>query len=288
MTVRSDALSILIAAAEQGTTLCTIVGIEGGFSRRVGAHLAVKADGSVIGSLSDGCLEEQLATEARAATVEGKPRLLRFGTGSPMIDFRLPCGSGLDIWVDPAPDWEACALAIRNLEERQPASLDLPLPADAETRLLRICRYTPPLRIFLFGEGPELSALASLAMTMDIETIITPKRGDDGGALSLGQAPDWLAADPWTAIVLLFHDHEWEQAILSWALSTSAFYIGAQGGHIAKERRLEGLRATGHGNADLARLRGPIGLIERAREPLILALSALAEIAAAYESVRVD
>jgi xanthine dehydrogenase accessory factor len=284
----TTSLSILNACLQPGTALCTIIGIEGGFSRRVGAQLAVMAGGSVVGSLSDGCLEEQLASEARAAVIEGKPRLLRFGAGSPLIDFRLPCGSGLDILVDPAPDPDACALAIRHLENRQPASLGLPLPANADAGLLRTCRYTPPLRMLLFGEGPELAAFSALAATMDIETITTAKRDEGGGALSLGQSPDWLQADPWTAIVLLFHDHEWEEAILSWALTTDAFYIGAQGGHIAKERRLGALRAVGHNDAELARLRGPIGLIERAREPSVLALSALAEIVADYEGARLD
>ena len=71
--------------------LCTIIGIEGSFSRRVGAQLAVHKDGTITGSLADGCLEKQLASEIAAA--EG-PVVKRFGTGSELIDFRLPWAAG--------------------------------------------------------------------------------------------------------------------------------------------------------------------------------------------------
>src|SRR5690606_39506250 len=60
----------------------------------------------------------------------------------------------------------------------------------------------------------------------------------DKDALSIGRRPAGLSADPWTAIVLLFHDHEWEQAILEWALDTPAFFIGAQGGFEARRAQI--------------------------------------------------
>ena len=90
----------LAAATASGTGLCSIVNIEGSFSRRLGAQLAVHADGSVTGSLADGCLERELAAEVARG---GEPRVIRYGAGSPKIDFRLPCGGGLDILIDPAP-----------------------------------------------------------------------------------------------------------------------------------------------------------------------------------------
>ena len=64
----ADDRSALRAACEAGVGLCTIVGIEGSFSRRVGAQLAVGPDGAITGSLADGCLEKQLASEIAAAT----------------------------------------------------------------------------------------------------------------------------------------------------------------------------------------------------------------------------
>ncbi len=267
----ADDRTALRAACEPGVGLCTIVGIEGSFSRRLGAQLAVHPGGAIAGSLSDGCLENQLAAEIAGAA---GPVVKRFGAGSDLIDFRLPCGSGLDVLIDPAPDHAACRAAVAKLDAREEAALPLPSPQ------LPRRRYIPGLRLQLFGEGPELEALAALAGAAGIEAAT---HGKD--ALSLGRRPEGLSADPWTAIVLLFHDHEWEQAILEWALETPAFLIGAQGGLEARRRRLENLAAGGAPQDQLGRVRSPVGAIPRSREPGVLALSVLAEIVGEYEAL---
>lgn len=270
--------SALLAACSPDVGLCTIVGIEGSFSRRLGAQLAVFPDGRIAGSLADGCLERQLASEIAAA--QGRaPEVKRFGAGSPLIDFRLPCGSGLDILIDPAPDRAACRRAADQLEARQEATLPLPAPSP----WLQERRYIPPLRLALFGEGPELQALATLAGAAGIAVDSFSK--DDPAALSLGRRPQGIEVDRWTAIVLLFHDHEWEQALLEWALETPAFHIGAQGGAEARGRRLESLARAGAGEAARARISSPIGLIPRSREPGVLGLSVLAQIVGEYEAL---
>ena len=94
-----------------------------------------------------------------------------------------------------------------------------------------------------------------------------------------------LAADPWTAVVLLFHDHEWEQAILEWALETPAFHIGAQGGFEARRVRIERLAERGVPPVQQGRIHSPVGVITHSREPAVLALSVLAEIVGAYEAL---
>jgi len=269
----------LRAACEPSVGLCTIVGIEGSFSRRLGAQLAVGADGTIVGSLADGCLERQLASEVRqAASSGGGPVVRRFGSGSGLIDFRLPCGSGLDILIDPAPDRAACRRAVEQLDERRPAILPLLVPEG----LLAERRYMPDLRLLMFGEGPEVEALRILALAAGLSV---EGGGTQDAGLSLGQAPEGVDADEWTAIVLLFHDHEWEQAILRWALATAAFFIGAQGGEKARELRLEGLASSGLAPEELARVRSPVGVIARSREPGVLALSVLAEIVGEYEAL---
>ncbi|TIX50659.1 XdhC family protein [Alteraurantiacibacter aquimixticola] len=264
----------LRAACTQGVGLCTITGIEGSFSRRLGAQLAVSPDGSVTGSLADGCLEKQLATEIASG---GERRVMRFGAGSPLIDFRLPCGSGLDILVDPAPDHVACREVLAKLEAREEASLSLPLGPLAERH------YVPSLRLVLFGEGPELDALALLGRSAGLEVETFSKDGSDG--LSLGKAPGGVSVDRWTGVVLLFHDHEWEQAILQWALQTPAFFIGAQGGRSAREERAERLLAAGVNEDALARVASPIGVVQHSREPMALALSILASVVGEYEAI---
>jgi len=276
MTSDHDALR---HAAGQDAALCTLVGIEGSFSRRCGAQLSVGRDGSSAGDMADNCLNEELARQAAEAMETGEARLLRYGAGSPFIDFRLPCGSGLDILVDPAPGREGLADCLAALDARREAAL--PLPAAAAAGHLARRRYVPPLRLIVLGHGAECAALERLAAAQGIAV----ERRDAGQGLALNRAPADLAVDPWTAILLLFHDHEWEHALLEWALGTPAFHIGAQGGAPARADRLEKLREAGHGEASLSRIRSPVGLIPRARDPGVLALSILAEVVGAYEAL---
>ena len=215
----------LHAACETGVGLCTIVGIDGSFSRRVGAQLAVLPDGTTVGSLSAGCLEAQLAADLREAE---RPKVVRYGHGSAKIDFRLPCGGGLDILLDPHPDHEACRQVMRLLEDRRPGSLALPSPS-----LLPLRQCFPQLRIVALGEGPELKAFRRLGEAAGASIEIHSVDG-----MSLGMPPQIGPLDRWTAVLLLFHDHEWEQALFVKVVPSAAFYIGAQGGGDARSREL--------------------------------------------------
>lgn len=262
----------LRAACQPGVGLCTITHIEGSFSRRLGAQLAVLPSGSIVGSLADGCLEQELANEVQKG---GERRVIRYGAGSPQVDFRLPCGGGLDILIDPDPDRADCKNAIEALDARREARLTLPDPSPLAQR-----RYVPELRLVLFGEGPELAAMAQVAAACGIA--VEP-HDRESSTLSLGTIPDDLVADRWTAIILLFHDHEWERAILQWALTTPAFLIGAQGGAPARAAREAELVSLGFAPEQVARIASPIGTVKHSREPLGLALSALADISGAYE-----
>lgn len=263
----------LAATCEPGAALCTIVGMEGSFSRRLGAQLAIAPDGKIAGSLADGCLEQQLARDSVETDV---PVVRRYGSGSTMIDFRLPCGGGLDILVDPAPDRAACARAIAALNSRREAELAL-----APNAFLPLRRYIPALMIRAFGEGPELEALAAIGEAAGLQ--VRPIRKS---ALTLGQTSGLASADRWTAVVMLFHDHEWELALLEEALAGPAFYIGAQGGFQARSGRLAELRKRGASPQSLSRVRSPIGHPGGSRSPQALALAILAEVTGAYEQLR--
>jgi len=274
-----DDSAALFAAAQAGAALCTVTGIDGSWSRRLGAQLAVLPDGTTRGSLADGCLERALAREAR--TADGA-RLLRFGQGSPFLDVRLPCGSGIDVWVDPAPDVDRLAAATAALSARKPATLVM---GESRGGGVFTRRFLPKLRLVIMGSGPEVTALAGLAAVQGVDLTIAAPAGEPADVpLSLGQAPV-AAIDAWTAIAVLFHDHEWERTILPWALGTPAFYAGAQGGHTARELRQAMLAEAGVTAADRARLRSPIGLFSGARTPSVLALAILAEIVAEYEKM---
>ena len=263
----------LVAACQSGVGLCTIVGIEGSFSRRLGAQLAVLPDGSTVGDLADGCLESQLATDL---VQSASKRVVRYGRGSSTIDFRLPCGGGLDILLDPAPDRVACRSALKTLQSRRPARLSIVVGEHLFERT-----YLPSLKLVVFGEGPEIAAVASLCAAMKINVEVLSR--DD---LTLGERVANVCYDPWTACLLLFHDHEWELALLEQALASDAFYVGAQGGERARSDRTLALAARGVPEEQIARLTSPVGLLPACKSPRTIALSALSEIVGCYEKMR--
>lgn len=262
----------LLAARYHGVALCTIVNIDGSFSRRCGAQIAVLPDGTVVGDMADTCLEQELASTALRAP---EPMTVRLGKGSPMIDFRLPCGGGLDILIDPSPDRTAVRHALADLANRKPAALAL-----AANPYLAARRYVPALQIAAFGEGQELDWMVKLGAATGIVVEARGKR-----QLSLGQSPRDMLLDRWTAAVLLFHDHEWETPLLAHALRSDAFYIGAQGGAVAREHRLHSLQRDGFDWGQLARIQSPIGATSGSRTPQALALAALSDIMSRYEKL---
>lgn len=218
-------------------------------------------DGQTAGSLSAGCLERQLATDSLETRARGvRSRVLRYGRGSHLIDFRLPCGSGLDILIDSAPNCPALQSAVNVLDRRREAIAPLPLPPGINDALLTRRRYIPRLRLILFGEGPEYHALAILSHAMGIELDRHRPATAQRQGLTLGQRPTDRIVDPWTAIVLLFHNHEWDRALLRWAVTTSAFSSARR----AAQRRLS-LLAKGVEEAAIGRLLDPIGLFPQAR-----------------------
>lgn len=146
----------------------------------------------------------------------------------------------------------------------------------------------PELKFLIFGKGPDLTTFAALAQSANYQTTVHSPDTDtleEAGligcetmALTRPELPPGVSADPRTAIILFFHDHEWEPPILRDALLTPAFYVGAQGSKRTRDNRLDSLRTLGTTEHSLARLRGPIGLIDSARDARTLAISVLAEV----------
>src|SRR3546814_3989357 len=129
-------------------------------------------------NLADGCLEAELANQSAQAAIEGCARIVRYGKGSPFIDFRLPCGAGIDILVDPLPDRRQVKSTLTALKRRESAVISF---ADRGSRVKRT--YMPPLRLLIFGSGPEADALAAIGKTHGaMVELRTP-----GSGLSLGQ-----------------------------------------------------------------------------------------------------
>ncbi|MBU3079239.1 XdhC family protein [Sphingomonas quercus] len=280
-------LAHLVAARAtgRGAVLVAITGLTASSVRGLGALMAVLPDGGYAGSFSGGCIEAAIVGEALDALDAGQPRQVRFGAGSPYIDVRLPCGGGVDLTFLPNPDAALIDGVLTDLRARRPAQLAL---GAAEFH------YVPRLRVIVVGQGAETVALTDLTRAfggaVDVVTpqpAIVEEAAAAGARARLIRTPGeigTLSADPWTAIALLFHDHDWELAVLRAALASPAFWIGAMGGAKTRAARIAMLAAAGVAPADIARVRSPIGLIPSARDPSTLALSALAEIVAAYRA----
>ncbi len=299
---------IAFAAGERvrGLSVCiaTVVQVYGTSPRGAGAQMAVAEDGRSVGHVSSGCVERAIVAEAQAAMREGAGRLVRYGQGSQYVDIALPCGSALQILFSVGPSPVALERALAFAVARRPFALALDLGTGAisfredaaaspgEGRFLR--SYAPRLRIAAAGQGAELLTMTRVARAAgyDICAISPDQAALDACAAegaeivrlrSAAAAPE-LPADAWTAMVLLFHEREWEIPLLRRALSGPAFYIGAVGSRRTAAARLEELAALGVPPEDMARLRGPIGLLAATRDPASLALSALAEIAGAWRT----
>lgn len=280
--------------------LAIIAGVEGPSYRPVGAMMAVFAGGDRTGTLSSGCIESDIALHAQEVLRDGRAQMLRYGRGSPFIDIQLPCGGGLDILLVPRPDTKVLSEVLNRRARRVPCTLTIDVESSAmsvqeagETALqggVLSVRFDPEVRFLVFGKGPEATTFASLVhaagypstlMSPDDETLeIGKAAGCDVRELGSKAFPEGLSADDRTAVVLFFHDHDWEPLLLAGALNTDAFYIGSQGSQRARDARLAELSAMGISPDQLARLTGPVGLIPSARDPGTLAVSVLAEILA--------
>lgn len=298
-------LELLIASARRGErcALVTLVGIHGAAPRRIGAQMAVTGSGEVAGSFSGGCLDWSVIEEAQRAIADAASRRVRYGSDSPYVDIVLPCGSGLDLQFDgavPVATVDAIAQVIARREAFDLRWRDAATPPECLAPAGRVgdgalrIRQRPALRLVLAGAGDTLLAMCRLARAADIEVIaLSPERELHASlaaidvplhVLQARHALPPLAFDAYTVAITLFHDHDWELPFLQQALASDACLVGAMGSPRAQAQRLEQLQARGVSDADAARLRSPLGLLPRARDPQELAVSMLAEAMLAYRT----
>lgn len=280
--------------------LTFIAGVEGPSYRPLGAAMTVLDKKHWVGTLSSGCVEADISLHAMQAKQANAPHLVKYGRGSPYIDIHLPCGGGLEILLLPNPDIEVLTALKAKQNARTPATLridvqtgEMSLEENGETArdgdILAI-RFEPEPCFLIFGKGPEACTFAALVQAAGYPNLLaspdeeTLHQGIASGCttrhLTSPGFPSDLQVDHRTAIVLFFHDHDWEPEILKGALATNAFYIGAQGSRNAQASRQAKMRTLGIAETDLQRLTGPIGLIPSARDARTLAVSVLSEILA--------
>lgn len=283
--------------------VATLIAVDGSAPRDVGAQMLITED-EYWGFLSGGCIEADVARHGREAMAERRPRLLRYGEGSPWIDIKLACGSGITVLVEPVdPGEPAVAALLDSAGLRRPLMFSSDgaerksLPVEqAEADTWDGARYTkffePPLRLVIVGEDGAALTSAMLAREMGWQVALVTPGGPEAApfpGISYYRTPaaaaiDAIGVDRWTAIAVLSHDREDDEHGLAAALMSDAFYVGAIGARARLELRITKLRGHGVKAGELARLRAPIGLHGFDKAPRDVALSLVAEVAQAFHA----
>lgn len=303
-------------SAGHAVTLVTVVETWGSAPRPPGALLAVRDDGVVSGSVSGGCVEDDLIARTKASftSVGGglpameKPTMIAYGvTKEEATRFGLPCGGTLRLVQEPLldPTWVAQLLARTAAHQLVARTLTL---ASGAVRLSDAVRgqamqfdgstlttvFGPKWRLLLIGAGQLSQAVAQMAAMLDFEVLVCDPREEYAATLGAGMnemrgirriegMPDdvvrELVPDAHTAIVALTHDPKLDDMALLEALQSSAFYVGALGSRRNQDARKERLAEHFDLSAqELARLHGPVGLALGAKTPAEIAVSIVAEI----------
>ena len=283
--------------------LATLVEASGPAPREIGAQMLVTPT-QHWGYLSGGCIEADVARHAREAMAEAKPRLLRYGEGSPWLDIRLACGTGISVLVEPlAMDDPAISALLDAYDARQPicwasdgadrivrgASLAEPFAWDGR-RYVRT--DLPVLKLVLIGEDATTLACATLGKALGMEIVLVTPNGPEAPPLegiafhrsAAASALATIAPDRWTAVAVLTHDREDDEVALAAALMSEAFYVGAIGARARLGMRCEQLRGHGVSDDRIARMHAPIGLQGFGKAPRDIALSVVAEVAREFHS----
>jgi len=237
--------------------MLTLVNIEGNAPYPVGSQMLVRDDGEFLGQITGGCAETALVQQALSAIATSENTVQRYGLNSPFFDIQLPCGSGLDIEFD-------VKSGMQFYEEIESALADR-----NEVKISDVKTYYPNLRLLLFGQGPILDSLTTLATSTGFEVM----HFDNDKSYDVQSF-----CDNYTALVSLFHEHDLEISTLFSALETDLFYIGALGSQRTQAKRLAQLRELGASSESVQKIHGPVGLDIGAITPSQIAVSILAQI----------
>lgn len=264
-------------AAGRRALLATVVRTWGSSPRPVGSIMALRDDGSVVGSVSGGCIEDDLiyrftrayaqsSSATRAADTDqviprGPSRLVKYGvTADEAHRFGLPCGGTLELLLEFDPDAERLGELVQMLEQGLLVRRTVQL-ADGRVQLQRAdapseltltfaalaSSFGPEYRLLLIGAGQLTEYVASMALFNGFAVTVCDPREEyrrswsvPGVAVLPGMPDDVVTAfrpDQRSAVVALTHDPKLDDLALLQALHTGAFYIGAIGSRRNNEAR---------------------------------------------------
>lgn len=291
--------------------LVTVVQTWGSSPRPEGAMLAVRDDGLVVGSVSGGCIEDDLIARVHAAGIapHARPEAVKYGiTAEEAHRFGLPCGGTIELVLEPlgaaseiaalCDAVEAGRLVTRTLELATGAVALAPAQAADALRFDGAHLTTvhgPRYRMLVIGAGQLSRYLCQIAAGLDYQvTVCDPREEytdawDVPGTRIVRTMPDdtvlEMRLDARSAVIALTHDPKLDDLALMEALKTPAFYVGALGSRRNNAARRERLREFDLSAAELARLHGPAGIYIGSRTPPEIAVSILAEVTAAKNGV---
>lgn len=291
-------------AAGRSAWLVTVTQTFGASPRPPGSLMAMRDDGVVVGSVSGGCIEDDLVARRRELS-GARPILQSYGvTAEEARRFGLPCGGELEVVVEPQLD----VARLDSLSEKISAGqvfarvVDLnsgawsyrqAQPADETTRNANefSCVHGPRWRMLIIGASEIARYLAEVAATLDFQVFVCDPREEyrtawrvPGSTFVDGMPDDAVLAfktDAHTVIVTVSHDSKLDDMALMEALKTDAFYIGAVGSKKTSDERRRRLKEFDLNDAQVARLHGPVGLAIGSRTPPEIAIAILAELVAA-------
>ncbi|KAI3599840.1 Aerobic carbon monoxide dehydrogenase molybdenum cofactor insertion protein CoxF [Cupriavidus necator H850] len=290
--------------------LVTVVRTWGSSPRPEGAMLAVRDDGLVVGSVSGGCIEDDIIDRVRRqGIIADHPEAIKYGISAEEAHrFGLPCGGTIELVTEPLTPASGIAELLDAVENGRlvartfdmatgtatlgPANATDGLVFDGKT-LLTI--HGPRYRMLVIGAGQLSKYLCQIAVGLGFQvTVCDPREEytetwDIPGVTMVRTMPDDtvtdMKLDERCAVIALTHDPKLDDLALMEALRTKAFYVGALGSRRNNQARRERLKEFDLTELQLARLHGPVGIYIGSRTPPEIAISILAEVIAARNHV---
>ncbi|HSD42433.1 MAG TPA: XdhC family protein [Burkholderiales bacterium] len=298
--------------AGHGATLGTVTRTWGSAPRPVGAMLVIRDDGHVMGSVSGGCVEDDLIDKVKSHQLaSGKPEVTTYGVSDEEAKrWGLPCGGTLQLVLEPVGAGAKLRELLEVIERHELVARFV----DMETGAVRLepgkwsdalefdgkvlkTVHGPRWRLLVIGAGQTSRYLAQMAMALDYHVTVCDPREEyaaewdlAGAALVRGYPDDTVLAmnpDPHLAVVAVTHDPKLDDAALLEALKAPCFYVGALGSKKNNDARRKRLAGFDLAEAEIAKLRGPVGLKIGAKTPPEIAVAILAEMTAVRRGVKI-
>ena len=308
--MNSTDLSVLKSAvswlkAGHSVAIATVVQTWGSAPRPIGSWLAIRQDGQVAGSVSGGCVEDDLISRVQTEILTRiTPEMVVYGVSQEeAARFGLPCGGTLRLLVEPKPELAVLEKLLDAIASHQVTKRTVNLATGKSTlqagnrddvfhcTTTDMCTtYGPRWRMVIIGAGQLSLYTADFALAADFEVIVIDPREEyaeglhrDDVTFIKGMPDDVLleiGVDPHTAVVALTHDPKLDDMALMEALKSPAFYVGALGSRKNTQNRKERLLDFDVSKEQVERLHGPVGLHIGALTPPEIAVSILAEVIA--------